>query len=64
MPFKNIAKKLERQYNMKVIITNKLLENETFNANFNEEPIGNILSYFSDSYNIKYTIKNNMVYIN
>lgn len=64
MPFKNIAKKLERQYNMKVIITNKLLENETFNANFNEEPIENILSYFSDSYNIKYTIKNNMVYIN
>lgn len=64
MPFKNIAKKLERQYNMKVIITNKLLENETFNANFNEEPIENILSYFSDSYNIKYTIKNNTVYIN
>lgn len=64
MPFKNIAKKLERQYNMKVIITNKLLEKETFNANFNEEPIENILSYFSDSYNIKYTIKNNMVYIN
>jgi ferric-dicitrate binding protein FerR (iron transport regulator) len=64
MPFKNIAKKLERQYNMKVVITNKLLENETFNANFNEEPIENILSYFSDSYNIKYTIKNNMVYIN
>lgn len=64
MPFKNIAKKLERQYNMKVIITNKLLEKETFNANFNEEPIENILSYFSDSYNIKYTIKNNTVYIN
>ncbi|AXP80088.1 fec operon regulator FecR [Mariniflexile rhizosphaerae] len=64
MSFKNIAKKLERQYNMKVIITNKLLENETFNANFNEEPIENILSYFNDSYNIKYTIKNNMIYIN
>lgn len=64
MPFKNIAKKLERQYNMKVVITNKLLENETFNANFKEEPIENILSYFSDSYNIKYTIKNNTVYIN
>lgn len=64
MPFKNIAKKLERQYNMKVIITNKLLENETFNANFNEEPIENILSYFNDSYSIRYTIKNNTVYIN
>ncbi|MFG6685768.1 FecR family protein [Mariniflexile sp. HNIBRBA6329] len=64
MTFKNIAKKIERQYNMKVIITNKLLENETFNANFNEEPIEKILSYFSDSFNIKYSIKNNIVYIN
>lgn len=64
MPFKSIAKKLERQYNMKVVITNKLLENETFNANFNEEPIENILSYFSDSYNIKYSIKDHIIYIN
>lgn len=64
MPFKNIAKKLERQYNMKVVITNKQLENETFNANFNEEPIETILSYFTDSYNIQYTIKNKTIYIN
>ena len=64
MPFKNIAKKIERQYNMKVVITNKQLEDETFNGNFNEEPIETILSYFNDSYNINYCIKNNIVYVN
>lgn len=64
MPFKNIAKKIERQYNMKVVITNKQLEDETFNGNFNEEPIETILSYFNDSYNINYSIKNNIVYVN
>ena len=63
IPFKNIVKKMERHYNIKIIITNKLLENEIFNANFNEEPIENILSYFSDSYNIEYKIKDNIIYI-
>ncbi|WP_308991018.1 FecR domain-containing protein [Mariniflexile litorale] len=64
IPFKNIVKKMERHFNKKIIITNKLLENETFNANFNDEPIENILSYFNDSFNIKYNIKNNIIYIN
>ena len=63
MTFKNIAKKLERQYNIKIIIENKLLENEIFNANFNEEPIENILSYLNDSYNIEYTIRDNVITI-
>jgi transmembrane sensor len=63
MTFKNIAKKIERQYNMKVIIENKLLENEVFNANFNEEPIEKILSYLSDSYNIEYKIQDNIITI-
>ncbi|MFD0990056.1 FecR family protein [Mariniflexile jejuense] len=64
IPFENIAKKLERHYNKKIIITNEQLKNEIFNANFNDEPIEKILSYFSDSYNIKYKITNNTIYIN
>lgn len=64
MTFKNIAKKIERHYNMKIIIKNKLLENEIFNANFNEEPIENILSYFSESYKLEYKIENNKIFIN
>ena len=64
IPFENITKKLERHYNKKIVITNEKLKTEVFNANFNDEPIEKILSYFSDSYNIKYKITNNTIYIN
>ncbi len=64
MPFKNIVKKMERHYNMKIVIANKALENEIFSANFDDEPITKILSYFKDSYNINYVIKNNTITIN
>ena len=64
IPFEDIAKKLERHYNKKIIITNAQLNNEIFNANFDDEPIEKILSYFSDSYNINYKITDNTIYIN
>lgn len=64
IPFQNIAKRMERHYNVKIIVENETLKKETFSANFNDEPITNILSYFKDSYNINYTIKNNTIYIN
>lgn len=63
MPFKNIIKKMERHYNIKINLLNKQLENEVFNANFREEPLEKILSYFNDSYSIEYKIENNIVYI-
>ncbi|WNH11496.1 FecR family protein [Thalassobellus suaedae] len=64
MTFKNIAKKLERHYNKKIIISNKQLENEIFNANFKDEPIENVLGYLKESFSINYTIENDTIYIN
>ncbi|WNH09502.1 FecR family protein [Thalassobellus suaedae] len=64
MTFKNIAKKLERHYNKKIIISNTQLENEIFNANFKDEPIENVLGYLKESFSINYTIENDTIYIN
>lgn len=64
MKFSNIVKKMERHYNKKIIINNTVLKNEIFNANFNDEPIEKVLSYFKNSFGMKYEIKNNAVYIN
>jgi hypothetical protein len=62
--FKNIVKKLERHYNVEIIINNEELKDEIFNANFNKLTIDKVLSYFNDSYDIDYTIKENTIYIN
>jgi ferric-dicitrate binding protein FerR (iron transport regulator) len=62
--FETISKKLERHYNMKIINTNEQLDKEIFNASFKEEPIDIILSYFKNSYDIKYRIEDNTIYIN
>ncbi len=62
--FENISKKLERHYNVKIINNNEQLNKEVFNASFKQESIDIVLSYFSDSYNIKYTIEENTIYIN
>jgi len=62
--FENISKKLERHYNVKIINNNEHLNKEVFNASFKQEPIDIVLSYFSDSYNIEYTIQENTIYIN
>ena len=62
--FKNISKKLERHYNVKIINSNEQLNNEVFNASFKEEPIDIILSYFKNSFDIEYKIEENTIYIN
>ncbi|UKM64279.1 DUF4974 domain-containing protein [Flavobacteriaceae bacterium GSB9] len=64
MPFENIVKKLERHYDRKIVILNKALKEEKFNASFKEEPLENVLSYFKESYNIEYKTKDNIIYIN
>ena len=63
MTFKNIARKLERRYNITITNQNSKLANEKFNASFKDEPIGKVLSYFNDVYGINYTVKNNNVLI-
>lgn len=64
MSFENIVKKLERHYNRKIVIKNEQLKNEVFNASFKDEPIENVLTYFKDSFNIKYHTENHTIYIN
>lgn len=62
--FENIAKKLERVYNVTITSHNPSFSQEVFNASFDNETIENILSYFKDSYNMNYTIENNIIHIN
>lgn len=57
MSFENILLKMERHYNVKIINKNKVLAQEKFNARFHEEPLANILEYFSKSYGLNYKLK-------
>jgi ferric-dicitrate binding protein FerR (iron transport regulator) len=63
IPFDAIVKKLERHYNVAFINKNKILGKEVFNASFKGESIEEVLTYFSDSYAINYTIKDNKIII-
>lgn len=61
--FNSIIRTLERNYNVTFINKDKALGNEIFNARFDNEPIEVVLKYLSDSYAIKYKIKDNTVII-
>lgn len=64
MNFTNICKKLERKYDVSIVIKNKKLAGEKFNASFVNKPIEKILSYFDEVYGIDYVRKNNVITIN
>ncbi|MEO0036801.1 MAG: hypothetical protein RIQ59_12 [Bacteroidota bacterium] len=63
MKFKDISKKLERHYNVTIINQNSKLADEKFYANFKDEPIEKVLSYFNEIHGIQYTMKNNQIII-
>lgn len=63
MPFKNIRKKLERKYDIKIINNNKTLENNTYNAVFDIETIEQVLETLNKNYPIEYEIKENQIII-
>jgi len=63
MAFKNICKKLERKYNVKIVNQNDKFENEIFNASFEDEPLTKILSYFNDIHSFDYYQKDNYIII-
>lgn len=63
MNFQNIILKLERHYNVKIENSNEALNQEVFNASFNNEPIENVLSYFQDISNMSYKVKGHTIYI-
>lgn len=66
LPFRKIAQKLERTYNVSIINNNKGLENEVFSATFNQDidKVENILLYLSKIYRFTYIIKDNVIIIN
>ena len=63
MPFREIRKKLERNY--KVSISNKDMELEKiqFTASFDTETIGQVLEAFSKNHPMKYSINDNKINI-
>lgn len=63
LPFKQIIKRLERQYNVNIKNENQSLDREKFNASFKNQSIENILIYFSETHKIEYQIKNNEIII-
>ena len=63
MNFQNIVLKLERHYNVKIENNNEDLNNEVFNASFNNESIENVLSYFQDISDMSYKVKGDSIYI-
>jgi hypothetical protein len=62
--FSNICKKLERKYDVSIVIKNKKLANEKFNASFKDKPIEEVISYFDDSFGFNYNRKDNVITIN
>lgn len=64
MAFENIAKKLERHYNVNILNNNPELAKEKFTASFDIESIEQVLTSFSKSYNFNFKIKDNDIIIN
>ena len=63
--FKNIIKRLERNYNITIVNNNKKLDQQYFNASFNaKESVEEILSTFSKSYPFNYKKINQKIIIN
>lgn len=61
--FEDMVKILERNYNVTIVIKNKTLNDEVFNATFVNEPIESLLKHLNESFPIKYKIKDNVIYI-
>lgn len=63
MSFKNICRKLERHYNVKIENTDDALASQKFNASFKDEPVENVLGYFKELNGFTYTKQNNTITI-
>lgn len=62
--FLSILKKLQRNYNVKIISTNELLNSKKFTGRFTGEDIFDILNSFKVHTNFKYEVQNNRIQIN
>ncbi|WP_422080911.1 FecR family protein [Ulvibacterium sp.] len=64
MPFKLIRKKLERHYNVTIVNHNKDLDEATYNVNFDNETIEQVLKVLNENFKVDYEITNNQIIIN
>lgn len=63
-PFEDVAQKMERWYNVKVFINSESLKKERYRGKFvNNETIYQVLEVINYTTPIRYTIKNNEIYI-
>lgn len=58
-----ILQKLERHFNVTVVNKNPDDSDETFNANFGDQPVEKVLEYLDRIYEINYSIENNKIII-
>ena len=64
MTFDNILKKLERQYDVKIINNNTNLSKEKFNASFGESPaLEEVLKELKATYHLDFEVKENTITI-
>jgi hypothetical protein len=61
--FAQMIKRLERHYNIPIVNLKEDVTDETFNANFGNEPIEKVLEYLTRIYQIDYTISDNQIII-
>lgn len=59
----DILQKLERHFNVTVVNRTSNNSNETFNANFGDQPVEKVLEYLDRIYEINYSIENNQIII-
>lgn len=64
IPFRDIIKKLERHYNVKIINQNQELDKELFTASFDIETIEEVLNAFDKSYPINFIRVKDQIIIN
>ena len=63
MQFRDILKKLERHYNVRITNTNEELANQSFTATFDIETIEQVLQSFDKNYKLTYVINGDRIQI-
>jgi len=66
LPFKNMLRKLERNYNVSIINKNESLNNEVFSATFHTgiETVEQVLNYISKNQSFNYKVEEKKIIIN
>ena len=63
LPFKNIIKRLERYYNVKIENSYRELDTQVYTASFNDETMEDVLGSFAENKKFNFEINNNTITI-